>query len=77
MWTSIKDCGKQLTINDKIREGDDIGFKLYKIAEVEFDQYKLVLLEKDGVVVTDEVTVILPCSKIVEYNFEVETIELK
>ena len=73
MWTSITNCGKQLTNNDKIRENDGSGFKIYRIIEVEYDQYKLALLEKNGVGVTDEVTIVLPCTKLVEYGFEVES----
>jgi len=72
MWNSISDCGKQLTINDKVRERDGDGFKVYKITEVEYDQYKLTLLEKNDTAVQEEVTIVLTCEKIRAYGFEVE-----
>lgn len=72
MWTSLISCSRQLTDRSKIRERNDSHVKLYEIAEVEFDQYKLKLLEKDNVPPEIEVLVKLSCAKLIQYGFEVE-----
>ena len=46
--------------------------KLYEIAEVEFDRYKLKLLEKDNVAPEKQVQVKLDCLQLIQYGFEVE-----
>lgn len=72
MWISLTDCGKQLTIHSKLRERNKDLVKLYEIAEVEFDQYKLKLLEKNNLPPEKEVEVKLSCSQLTGYGFEVE-----
>jgi hypothetical protein len=72
MWTSLTNCDKQLTIHSKLREKNEDYIKLYEIAEVEFDQYKLKLLEKNNVTPEKEVEVKLNCRQLIQYGFEVE-----
>ena len=72
MWKSVTSCGKQLTIHSKVRELADNYEALYEIAEIEFDQYKLKLLERNKVPPAEEVEVKLSCAKIIQYKFEVE-----
>lgn len=72
MWTPLTNCNKQLTIHSKLRETDGQHVKLYEITEVEFDKYKLKLLEKDNVVSEKLVQVKLKCSQLTRFNFEVE-----
>lgn len=72
MWNLITDCGKQLTILSTVRERVDNSFLLYKIIEVEFDQYKLELTNRDSMPVTEKIHNILNCQQLVQYHFEVE-----
>ena len=72
MWTSLTNCNKQLTIHSKLREKNEEHVKLYEIAEVEFDRYKLKLLEKDNVAPEKQVQVKLDCLQLIQYGFEVE-----
>jgi hypothetical protein len=71
MWQPILDCGKQLTIHSRLREKADAGYKLYKITEVEFDQYHLQLLSENDKP-TEDIRQVLNCKQLVEYGFEVE-----
>lgn len=71
MWEPIRDCAKQLTIHSHLKEKLEDGFKLYEIAEVEFDQYHLHLLSKNDKP-TEELRQVLNCTKLIEYRFEVE-----
>ncbi len=73
MWTKIKDCGKQLTIHSKLRELGDDQVKLYEIVEVEFDQYKLQLIETNDLSTTEKLQQVLSCEQLVQYGFEVES----
>lgn len=75
MWTSLTNCGTQLTIHSKLRERNEAHIKLYEIAEVEFDQYKLKLLEKNSLPPEKEVEVKLNCSQLIQYGFEVESVD--
>lgn len=72
MWKLITDCGKQVTIRSKVREKNDAYIKMYEIVEVEFDQYKLKLLEKNNIAVTEEGMPVLTCLQLKQYGFEVE-----
>jgi len=72
MWTSLTNCDKQLTVHSKLREKNEDYIKLYEIAEVEFDQYKLKLLEKNNAAPEKEVEVKLNCGQLIQYGFEVE-----
>ncbi|HEY5369588.1 MAG TPA: hypothetical protein VIJ75_11405 [Hanamia sp.] len=72
MWTPITDCGKQLTIHLRVMEKNDAVTKLYEIVEVEFDQFKLNLLEKNNSPVTEKAITTLSCSQLKKYAFEVE-----
>ena len=72
MWTSLTNCDKQLTIHSKLREKNEDHVKLYEIVEVEFDQYKLKLLEKNDTAPEKEVEVKLSCHQLIQYGFEVE-----
>ena len=72
MWTPITDCGKQLTVHSRVRENNDADVKVYEIAEVEFDQYKLKLIEKNNLPATEEEKLILTCFQLMQYAFEVE-----
>lgn len=72
MWTLITDCNKQLTIHSKLREKNDAYTKLYEIIEVESDQYKLSLLEKNDLPQKREGNPLLNCLQLKKYAFEVE-----
>lgn len=72
MWKLITDCGKQLTIHSKVREKNDDYLKLYEIVEVEFDQYKLKLIEKNNQPATEEGKPVITCLQLKKYAFEVE-----
>ncbi|MEO8819574.1 MAG: hypothetical protein ABI374_01900 [Ginsengibacter sp.] len=72
MWTLITDCNKQLTIHSKIREKNDAYTKLYEIIEVESDQYKLSLVEKNDLRQKGEGNPLLNCLQLKKYAFEVE-----
>jgi hypothetical protein len=72
MWTTITDCGKQLTIHSRVMEKNDAFTKLYEIVEVEFDQFKLNLLEKNNSPATEKAMTVFSCSQLKKYAFEVE-----
>lgn len=72
MWKSISDCGKQLTIHSTVRERVGNSFLVYKIIEVESDQYKLELINRDNMPVTEQIHNILDCHQLIQYHFEVE-----
>ncbi len=72
MWAPLTNCNKQLTIHSKLRETNGQHVKLYEITEVEFDKYKLKLLEKDNVVSEKLTQVKLTRSQLTRFNFEVE-----
>jgi hypothetical protein len=76
MWNLINDCGKQLTVNTTVRERVDNSFLVYKIIEVEFDQYKLELINRDNMPVEEKLHNILDCSQLLQYHFEVQEHEL-
>lgn len=72
MWTLITDCGKQLTIHSKLREKNEADIVLYDLIEVESDQYKIKVVERNNVPETQEVQYILNCKQLIKYAFEVE-----
>ena len=72
MWTLITDCGKQLMLHSRIMEKNEAFIKLYEIVEVEFDQYKLKLIEKNNSSATEKGRPVLSCSQLKKYAFEVE-----
>ncbi len=72
MWISIKDCGKQLTVHSKIREVNGNQIKIYDVVEVENDQYKLELITRNDLLITDKLQQTLSCQQLVTFNFEVE-----
>ena len=53
-------------------EKNDAFIKLYEIVEVEFDQYKLKLIEKNNFPATEKARPVLSCSQLKKYAFEVE-----
>ena len=75
MWIKLNDCGKQLTIHSKLRERDDDKVKVYEIIEVEFDQYKLELIDSNDPAIAEKLQQVLNCEQLVRYGFEVETID--
>ena len=76
MWTPITDCGKQLTIHSKVREIDDSNIKEYDIIEVEFDQYKLKLIQRDEPPLEKE-ALVLTCDQLIQFHFEVDAIDTR
>ncbi|RYF91109.1 MAG: hypothetical protein EOO03_02155 [Chitinophagaceae bacterium] len=76
MWTALTDCSKQLKIKSKIREQAGDHTIIYEIREIEFDQYKLAVISKAGVPITDGTQQVLGCDKMIQYNFEVEEPEV-
>ena len=72
MWTKLNDCGKQLTIHSKLREKDDDQVKVYEIIEVEFDQYKLELIDTNDAAIAEKLRQVLNCEQLVRHGFEVE-----
>lgn len=72
MWKSVTSCSRQLTIHSKVRTQADNYIALYDIVEIEFDQFKLKLLERNNVPPIEAVDVTLSCTQILQYNFEVE-----
>ena len=72
MWNSLTNCGRQLTIHSKLREKNEDYVALYQITEVEFDQYKLKLLERNNIPPVKDTEVKLSCLQLVRYGFEVE-----
>lgn len=72
MFTPITNCSKQLTIHSKVRESSTDYVALYEIAGVEFDQYRLNLLERNSVAPEGAVEVKLNCQQMLKYGFEVE-----
>ena len=75
MWTKLNDCGKQLTIHSKLREKDDNQVKVYEIIEVEFDQYKLELIDTNDPAIAEKLQQVLTCEQLVQYGFEVEAVD--
>jgi hypothetical protein len=76
MWKPIINCDRQLTLNSRVRERVDSSFLVYEIISVEFDQYKLELINRDNMPVAEKIHNVLSCSQITEYHFEVEEKEL-
>ena len=72
MWTALTNCSKQLRIRSKVREQAGQHSIVYEIKEIEFDQYKLAVISKANVPVTDANQQVLTCEKMLQYNFEVE-----
>lgn len=72
MWTLITDCGKQLTIHSKVRENQDAHIIVYQIVEVESDQYKLKVIERNNLPAAQDVQNKLSCLQLKKYAFEVE-----
>ncbi|MEO9003235.1 MAG: hypothetical protein ABI288_00785 [Ginsengibacter sp.] len=72
MWTLITDCGKQLTIHSKVREKQDAHIIVYQIVEVESDQYKLKVIERNNLPAAQDVQNKLSCLQLKKYAFEVE-----
>ncbi|MEO6228919.1 MAG: hypothetical protein ABJB11_18720 [Ferruginibacter sp.] len=73
MWTKINDCGKQLTIHSKLREQDGDQVKVYEIIAIEFDQYKVALIETNDPSAGEKLQQTLNCRQLQQYGFEVET----
>ncbi|MEO8961186.1 MAG: hypothetical protein ABI325_04850 [Ginsengibacter sp.] len=72
MWTLITDCGKQLTIHSKVREDHETHIVVYEIVEVESDQYKLKVIERNNSPAAQDVQYKLSCLQLKKYAFEVE-----
>jgi hypothetical protein len=75
MWKPLTNCGRQLTDHSKLREKNEDYVALYEITEVEFDQYRLKLLERNNLPPAKEFEVKLSCAKLIQYGFEVEETE--
>ncbi|CAN5586181.1 hypothetical protein BH11BAC3_BH11BAC3_06870 [soil metagenome] len=73
MWTKITDCGKQLIIHSKIRElaGDQVN--VYTIVAIEFDQYKVELIETKQPTTAEKLQQTLNCTQLLQHGFEIET----
>jgi hypothetical protein len=71
MWQPIRDCGKQLTLNSRLREKQGDDYKYYTIVEVEFDQYHLQLRNENNEPVQD-LRQIFSCTQLVEHRFDLE-----
>ena len=76
MWTKINDCGKQLTIHSKLRERDDDQVKVYEIIAIEFDQYKVELVDTNDPSAGERLQQVLTCKQLVQYEFEVRVRDL-
>lgn len=72
MFTPITNCSKQVTIRSKVRESATDYVALYEITEVEFDQYRLKLLERNSLAPAGLVEVKLNCQQLLKFGFEVE-----
>jgi hypothetical protein len=72
MWKPLTNCGRQLTIHSKLREKNENYVALYEITEVEFDQYKLKLLERNNIPPVKNTEVKLSCLQLIRYKFEIE-----
>ncbi|OJW10754.1 MAG: hypothetical protein BGO53_14345 [Sphingobacteriales bacterium 39-19] len=72
MWIPLTNCSKQISLHSKLKESDEGFIKIYEIVSIEFDQYKLKLLEKNNVPPTVEVELNLSCNQLREFRFEVE-----
>lgn len=75
MWKPLTNCSKQLRIHSKVRERAGQYSIIYDVVDIEFDQYKLAIVSKDDVPVTDSDHNILSCEKLLSYNFEVDDVE--
>jgi len=71
MWKPVTDCGKQVTINSRLREKLDDDYKTYIIAEVEFDQYHL-QPDPESSKSSEAFRHILDCTQLIDHGFEVE-----
>ncbi len=72
MWTALTNCSKQITVHTKLKETDEGFVKLYEVVSIEFDQFKLKLLEKNGMVPVVTVQLDLSCDQLKKYGFEAE-----
>lgn len=72
MWAILNSCSRQLTIHSKLRQKSEGYEAIYEITEVEFDQYRLKLLERNGEAPLKPYEVKLSCPKLLQYGFEVE-----
>ena len=75
MWKLIDNCGQQITLKTLIRETENAIIKEYAISEIEFDQFHVNLLTKNGQPVSTPQKQILTCSQLVRYGFEYKTAE--
>lgn len=74
MWTLLTDCGKQIIPHCKMREKNSDVFNIYEVTMIEFDQYHLKLLSRNGVAVEEE-GLVLKCDHLLAYGFEIEVNE--
>ncbi len=72
MWTPLTNCSQQIRLHSKVRERAGQYSIIYDVAEIEFDQYKLAIVSKDDVPVTDSHFNVLNCEQLLQYNFEVD-----
>jgi hypothetical protein len=72
MWQTITNCGKQLSVQSKLRENDDGHYKVYTIIEIEFDQYKLELISRDEHPAEQKLHQVLNCEQLIRYRFQVD-----
>ncbi|MBK8711450.1 MAG: hypothetical protein IPL97_06210 [Niastella sp.] len=72
MWIPLTNCNKQIYLHSKLKESDEGFVKIYEIVSIEFDQYKLKLLEKNNEPPAVEVELNLSCKQLREFRFEVE-----
>ncbi len=77
MWIPITNCGQQIRLHSKVREKAGHYSIIYDVEEIEFDQYKLAIISKDDVPVTDMQYNVLTCEKLLQYHFEVDAAEPK
>jgi len=72
MWNKIIDCGKQITPNCRIRQIIEGKEDIYKVVEVESDQYKIQIVEVNKKPVKEIFYLTLLPDRIIQFNFEVE-----
>ena len=72
MWKQINNCDSQITLHSRVREKVDDSFLIYEIIEVESDQYKLELISRGDVAVSEKLHNVLSCEQLSQYHFEVD-----
>jgi len=72
MWIPLTNCSQQLRLRAKVREKAGQYSIIYDVIEIEFDQYKLAIVSKDDIPVTESYQNVLTCAQLIKYNFDVD-----